>query len=256
MEKMRVWMISRKRCRMILWLFGCGLLLVGASGRYEPASPVLSYVTAGTVIAVVAGHGGPDAGAVSADGVQEKEVSLQNANRLTEELTPLGCIVIPVRETDTDLAGEDFSGTVHERKQTDLRARADLANRNRAALYVSVHLNADPSPKWSGAQTFYERDDAFGERIGVSIQNQLKAELGNTRREALAADGYYLMNATDMPTVIVEAGFLSNPKEAALLQDGLYQQKIAAAIARGIVDGIIEETQGSAREETEKEKEK
>lgn len=222
-----------------------GLVFLGGVGRPMEARPVISYVTAGNVVVIDAGHGGPDSGAIGAQGTLEKDISLALSQKLARELIQQGCIVICVRDEDQDLMGEDFSGGLHERKRADLQARADVANRNGADLFVSVHLNADPSPKWSGAQTFYERGDATGESIGKAIQAQLKATLQNTRREALAADGYFLMSATSMPTIIVEAGFLSNPQEEELLKSEAYQQQVAGAIARGIVDGLKMQVQGS-----------
>ncbi len=242
---MRIWMVSRRRCNFVLWCVLVGLALLGASGRPPETSPVISYVTAGSVVVIDAGHGGPDSGAIGANGTLEKDISLALSQKLAKELIQQGCIVICVRDTDTDLAGADFSGTVRERKRADLQARADLANRNQADLFVSVHLNADPSPKWSGAQTFYEQGDETGACIGKAVQEQLKSTLKNTRREALAADGYFLMSAASMPTIIVEAGFLSNPEEEKLLQDEDYQQQVAGAIARGIVDGLKEQAGGS-----------
>ena len=241
---MRIWMVRRKHCDVLVWSFLFGLVLLGASGRPPEEVPVVSYVTAGNIVVIDAGHGGPDAGACSADGVLEKDISLALSQKLAGELIRQGCIVICVRDSDTDLAGDDFTGSLRERKRVDLQARADLANRNQADLYVSVHLNSDPSPRWAGAQTFYEQGSLEGELIGKSIQEQLKNTLKNTRREALAADGYFLMSATSMPAVIVEAGFLSNPKEALLLQDEEYQNRVAGAVARGIVDGLKKKADG------------
>ncbi len=235
---MRVWMIEKSRCTAALWLMLLGITLGGIWGRMPESRPVMSYVTAGSVVVIDAGHGGPDAGAIGVKGTAEKDISLALSEKLARALTQQGCIVICTRSGDEDLVKEDFSGNLLERKRADLQARADIANRNRAALFISVHLNADPSPRWSGAQTFYEAGSPAAELVGKAIQQQLQATLKNTRREALAAEEYFLMSATEMPAVFVEAGFLSNPKEEALLQDEAYQQQLAAAVARGITDGL------------------
>ena len=235
---MRVWMIRKSRCTAALWLMLTGLTLGSMWGRTPEARPALSYVTAGSVVVIDAGHGGPDAGAVGAQGTKEKDISLALSEKLARELVQQGCIVICTRSGDDDLVGADFTGSIRARKRADLQARADMANRNQAGLFISVHLNADPSPRWSGAQTFYEAGSPLAEQVGRAIQQQLKRALKNTRREALAAEEYFLMSATEMPAVFVEAGFLSNPKEEALLQDEGYQQQLAAAVARGITDGL------------------
>ena len=72
--------------------------------------PVISYVTAGSIVVIDAGHGGPDSGAIGANGSLEKDISLALSQKLAQELIQQGCIVICARDTDQDLAGEDFSG--------------------------------------------------------------------------------------------------------------------------------------------------
>ncbi len=64
----------------------------------------------------------------------------------------------------------------------------------------------------------------------------IKGELENTTREALAIEQIYLLKKAEVPAVLVETGFLSNPEERDLLADKNYQEKMAAAIAQGIED--------------------
>ncbi|CAM3577641.1 N-acetylmuramoyl-L-alanine amidase CwlD [Marinicrinis lubricantis] len=191
-----------------------------------------SLPLSGKVIVLDPGHGGKDGGAVSADGTYEEHINLAIAMSLRDYLQEAGAVVYMTRESDTDLADEDNRGS---RKTQDLHRRVEFIQKHEADLYVSIHLNSIESPKWSGAQTFYHSSNTGGKELAVMIQNAIKENLQNTTREANTADGKYLLKALDLPGAIVEAGFLSNPQEAALLDDPNYQKKVSAAIYQGIL---------------------
>ena len=107
----------------------------------------------GRVIVIDAGHGGPDGGA-EAEGKQEKEVALKIAGKVRNYLQESGALVLMTREKDNDLADKDMKG-LSRRKTQDLIRRAKFVNNADPDAMISIHLNAIPSPKWSGAQTFY-----------------------------------------------------------------------------------------------------
>lgn len=196
----------------------------------DPA--VLAYGLGNKVIVIDAGHGGIDPGAVRGDR-REKDVTLPISQRLARHLSQAGAMVIMLRDSDKDLAGADFKGTIAQRKRQDLANRVNKANQAKADLYVSIHTNADVSPRWTGAQVFYDSHSTKSKFIAETIQKELTSILGNTKREAKAGT-YFILSNTKMPTVIVEVGFISNPGEARMLYDPEYQNKLAYAIYAGI----------------------
>jgi N-acetylmuramoyl-L-alanine amidase len=193
---------------------------------------VMSYSLANKVIAVDAGHGGFDPGA-KRNSITEDKITLAISKLLQKNLSEVGSLVVMIREDDKDLSDASFSGSLRERKRQDLSRRAEKANQAQAKLYVSIHVNADPSPRWRGAQVFYDASSEEGKQAAVAIQEELTRILGNTKRKALPGN-YYITQKTEMPAVIVEVGFISNPEECKLLMDPDYQAKVAYAIYAGI----------------------
>ena len=183
-----------------------------------------------------AGHGGEDGGAGGVNGVEEKALNLAIALHVQEELQHAGYPVVMVRDTDTAV-GDTTLATIAERKRSDIQYRAQLVNETENCILVSIHQNFFEQSQYSGAQMFYSpnntRSAALAEAIRQSVVEQLQPE--NTRENKQAESGIYLLNHVDVPAVIVECGFISNPEEAELLCDSAYQQKLAAAIADGVL---------------------
>jgi N-acetylmuramoyl-L-alanine amidase len=185
------------------------------------------------VIVIDAGHGGIDGGAVSVDGLEEKEITLKIATYLRDFLQQSGAYVVMTRESDTDLAGE---GDGKSRwKARDLMQRLKLVKDENANLFVSIHGNAFPSSRVHGAQTFYNSTREVNKQLATFIQTELVHNLGNTDRTAKAKNDVYLLKYSPVPTTLIEVGFLSNQREAQLLRDDDYQRKLAASIYYGIL---------------------
>lgn len=220
---------------MLLSVFLFIMLSYGAaSSEYQPAEPVLSYGLAHKRIVIDPGHGGFDPGAWRGE-LMEKDITLPISKKLETHFSQAGAEVFMLREEDKDLAGEGFRGSLKERKRQDLKARVDEANKLEADIYISIHSNADPSPRWYGAQTFYDAQSEESRVMAECIQEELVRILGNTKRKAKSGS-YYITEKTKMPAVIVEVGFLSHPAEAKLLNDPAYQNKVAYAVFSGIVN--------------------
>jgi N-acetylmuramoyl-L-alanine amidase len=199
----------------------------------------------GKTIALDAGHGGPDGGAESKDGVIEKDINLAITLRLRDYLQQAGAIVVLTRETDTDLAESGTKG-YSKRKTEDLHNRADLIQNNNADMFLSIHLNSIPSDKWRGAQTFYYLNNPDNPNLAALIQSELRRNLENTDRVAKLADKtVYLLKTLKIPSALVEVGFLSNPEEAKLLADENYQKMLAASVYQGILRYYAGEKVGS-----------
>ena len=188
----------------------------------------------GQVIVLDAGHGGIDGGASSQVGDLEKDISLQITLLLRDYLQESGALVLMTRESDHDLA-PDSTKRVRSRKVEDLRKRVSLINESSSDLFISIHLNAIPSPQWHGAQTFYNRAVEGNEVLAKQIQGEITRNLENTTREAKPINSVYLLQQATIQGALVEVGFLSNPSEAQLLKSKDYQMKIAAAIYEGIL---------------------
>ena len=149
-----------------------------------------------------------------------------------------GAAVIMVRDNESDLAGDEFTGTIKEHKKADMKQRVAIANEAQANLYISIHLNAVPGSSWSGAQVFYKPGDEDSQFTARIIQEELTRVLRNTNRKAAAGD-YYVLNNVAMPAILVETGFLSNPREAELLADQEYQRQLAHAIFAGVAEATF-----------------
>lgn len=201
----------------------------------------MSLPLSGKVIALDAGHGGADGGAVSRTGVVEKDINLAIALYLRDYLQQAGAVVTLTREGDYDLAAPETRGLA-SRKTEDLHERVRRIEGRGAVLTISIHLNSIPSPRWRGAQTFYSPRSPDSRRLALAIQQELRESLGNTNRTALAAEEVFMLNELDMPSALVEVGFLSHPQESELLADSAYQRKVAAAVYRGILRYLSEET--------------
>ncbi len=223
--------------RIGLWIVGLALLiylLVFPVEKTEMAIETLSVPLSGMTIVIDPGHGGPDGGAVGADGTQEKDISLDVSLYVREYLQQGGATVYLTREEDTDLAAEHTKG-LSNRKSEDIRNRLSFVEEKDPDLFLTIHLNAIPSPKWSGAQTFYYPKYDESKHLAEMIQAEIIRNLENTTREALPIQGIYLLKHAEVPSAIVEVGFLSNATELELLKDETYQRQMAASIYNGIL---------------------
>jgi N-acetylmuramoyl-L-alanine amidase len=238
----------KRRKRIVIWLTLQSGLKIGLSAllialmlimfSYElPATKTWTYWTmplSGKVIALDPGHGGPDGGAQSKDGTVEKDINLNISLHLRDYLQEAGALVVMTREDDKDLADSSTKG-YSKRKTEDLMNRAQFINQQKSDLFLSVHVNSIPSTKWSGAQTFYYPNHKDSIVLATFIQEELKTNLNNTERIAKPVGNVFLLKTLQMPSALIEVGFLSNPEEADKLKSRNYQKKLAAAIYQGVL---------------------
>ena len=183
------------------------------------------------VIMIDPGHGGEDPGKIGVNQAKEKDVNLKIAKKTKERLEKKGWKVVMTREKDVML-GDPAAGN---KKIHDMKARVERINKTMPQAAVSIHQNSYQDAQIHGAQVFYYSHSEEGKRMAEVMQKALlKADEENTR-QAKANDTYYLLKRTEVPTIIVECGFLSNPEEAAKLVTPKYQEKLAEAIAEGIL---------------------
>lgn len=181
-------------------------------------------------VVIDAGHGGSDPGKVGVNDALEKDINLEIARKLKKLLEKKGIHVIMTRKEDKALGG----GQRGSQKVQDMRERVKLINKNKPELAVSIHQNSFHQADVHGAQVFYFKHSAEGEKYAGIMQEVLRTvDQGNTKQPK-ADDTYYLLKKTETPIIIIECGFLSNPEEAEKLTTKEYQKEMAQAIADGI----------------------
>ena len=184
-------------------------------------------------IVVDAGHGGDDPGKIGAAGTREKEINLAIGQKVKAFLERYGCTVTMTRTTDAALCDD----STENKKQQDMKNRCRIIDETGADLTVSIHQNSYHQEEVSGAQVFYYRKSEKGKRLAEILQKRFDYALGDqNRRKAKPNDSYYLLLHVKCPIVIVECGFLSNWKEAALLKTEEYQDRVAYTLHMGIME--------------------
>lgn len=186
------------------------------------------------IILIDPGHGGMDGGAVSKSGTLEKDINLSISLNLRDELKKSGFKVVMTREEDKWLC--DDKGKIRERKRADLYNRWKMKKESNCDAFISIHLNMFPESKYYGAQVWYSSNE-YSKKLASLIQSNFKLYLDETnkRLEKPANNDYKILrNGDDVPSVIVECGFLSNPVEEQKLNNKEYQEKIAKVVAQSV----------------------
>ena len=183
----------------------------------------------GKIIVVDVGHGGADPGTISND-IYESNINLAISKFLELELTKVGATVILTRDGNYDLS----SPNARWRKKSDFDNRIKLINNSGANMYLSIHLNYLTDSKYSGAQVFYNNEE--NKEIAMVIQETLNNKLQNNRDIKKIPQKTYMYDKLTVPGVLIECGFLSNPKEKNLLNSTSYQQKIATTIKDALIN--------------------
>jgi len=180
----------------------------------------------GARIVLDPGHGGSDPGAIGATGLTEKSVNLDIAQKAAQILRNQGATVILTRTSDI---------------YVDLYSRPEMASKNAADLFVSIHSNASPNRSAGGISTYFRRSDDGGmdqvrmESMYLSrnIQSSLLGTLKRQDQKVLQAD-FVVVVKSKVPAALAEVAFISNPEEEKLLADDSFRMKAAQAITQGI----------------------
>jgi N-acetylmuramoyl-L-alanine amidase len=204
-------------------------LLIGALLLF-----VFPYQAFAVKVVVDPGHGGKDPGAHGVNGLNEKDVTLDIAARLKDELVKRGYEVVMTRTDDTYVSLSD---------------RVDFTNRQNADLFVSVHANWYKNPATKGTTVLYYDDnypqadypasDAMkaltpvSKQLAQSVQDAIVRTI-HTEDLGLTPSAVYVVRMGQIPSILVETAFLSNPDDAALLADSAVRKRMAEAIERGI----------------------
>ena len=232
--------LNKKRITLILsGIFLSVFVFILTTGNAEEQNKYISTVSlpaSGKTIVIDAGHGVPDEGAQSSNGTTEAETNLKIALKLQNLLEQSGCTVILTRSDENAIYDID-SKTLKQKKISDIKNRVKIGNESSADIFVSIHLNKIPQSQYDGWQTFYKEGSEDGARLAKTIQENLNKTIQKeNNRIAKTIDKVYIIKYVEIPTTIVECGFLSNPNEEKLLLEDEYQNKLAWGIYNGIID--------------------
>lgn len=220
--------MRRKLEFVLLILLLAGLIVVSRNlGNYVSSGKIKR---AKNTVVIDAGHGGADPGKVGINKAEEKDINLKIAKKVKKILEKKGIKVIMTREDDTMLA-KNSNGS---KKVQDMKERVKLINGAVPEFAVSIHQNSYHDEAIHGAQVFYYKHSSEGEQLAAVMQKALLSIDKDNRRQPKADDTYYLLKRTEVPTIIVECGFLSNHEEAEKLVTDEYQKQVADAIVKGI----------------------
>ncbi len=169
-----------------------------------------------TVI-VDAGHGGFDRGGIPGQRVPEKTMALDVSQRLARKLRDAGYRVIMTRDSDVFVP---------------LPTRVAIANSHRDAIFVCIHFNSATRSGANGIETYYYGNGSA--RLAANIHRHVIG-IAPTANRGIRRRGYYVLRRTDIPAVLVECGFLTNPYEARLALQSSYRDRLAQSIADGVM---------------------
>ncbi|MDR3589957.1 MAG: N-acetylmuramoyl-L-alanine amidase [Negativicutes bacterium] len=196
----------------------------------KPLPPMVFNFTPGLknkVIAIDPGHGGTDPGAIGLARIQEKTVTLAVAFKVKDLLEKAGAKVLMTRETDRDVFAPNDSAV------DELKARVTPANLRKADIFLSIHANSFVNRTVGGTATYYYQKSQYDAMLAQNIQAGVVQSAGLSNRGSFPAN-FYVVKRTLMPAALVEMGFLSNPDEEKLLNDPVFEQKVAQGIVQGM----------------------
>jgi len=187
-------------------------LFICCNSRAAQTSRTSENVT----VVIDAGHGGHDRGGIPGQRIAEKDMTLDVAQRLRNVLAANGYRVVMTRDSDVFVP---------------LATRVAIANSYRNGIFVCIHFNATNRMGAGGIETyFYGRDSLpLASAVHYYVAGGAPSANRGVRRR-----GYYVLRKTNVPAVLVECGFLTNPTEGAYAQTASYRQKLAEEIAAGV----------------------
>ncbi len=227
---------NRKKAVFILSCIMISVLFFNFTTKDLQTVPVSSSPISNHVVILDAGHGLPDGGATAEDGTYEASINLAIVEKLQKLLESSSCTVILTRSDENGIYELD-ADTIRKKKVSDMKNRVKIGNHSNAEIFVSIHLNKIPSTKYSGWQTFYQKENDASLKLATGIQDNLNYAIQKeNKRVPEKVPDIYLAKNLEIPFTIVECGFLSNSDELNLLKTENYQEVLAWGIYTGIMD--------------------
>lgn len=208
----------------------CFLLIFASVVVYFTALKPVFSPKPSHVIVIDAGHGGRDGGAIGVSGVTESELNLMYAKQLSALCKEYGMKVVLTRCDMNGLYDENASN----KKKSEMEKRRKIINESGAEIMVSLHMNAFPLSSSEGAQVFYAKGSEAGFNLAKSVQTSISSSFKSARDYVTVGD-YFVLNSSAIPSILIECGFLSNPKEEALLKSEDYCINFCYSVLAGIL---------------------
>ena len=182
-------------------------------------------------IVIDAGHGGRDGGAVgTSTGITESELNLKYALQLQSLCEDFDIGVVMTRSSMNGLYDENASN----KKKSEMEKRKKIINESNADLMISIHMNSFPLPSLQGAYVFYAKGSDKAFELAKSVQNALCLSF-ETARKSVSVGDYFVLNNSNIPAILIECGFLSNPQEEIKLQNNEYCKNFCYSVLAGII---------------------
>lgn len=192
--------------------------------------PVFTPGLKGKIIALDAGHGGSDSGAIGPTGVTEKGVTLRVAKALQKLLQAEGATVLMTRTTDTEVSPKKANASDVE----ELQARCDVGNDGNADIFISMHMDSFTNSTPSGTTGYYyTKGSKASQRLAQYVSEGVATALGTGNRGTKSCN-FYVVKHTDMPATLVEMAFISNDKEEKLMNSEAGINRAAEGILNGL----------------------
>ncbi|MCR8642213.1 N-acetylmuramoyl-L-alanine amidase [Paenibacillus sp. N1-5-1-14] len=191
----------------------------------QPMMAAPSPILVGKTIVIDAGHGGKDAGAIGQSGINEKDLTLQTALNIKQELeTRTGAKVILTRKEDDFLS---------------LAERADLSNEQKADLFISLHCDAFEEGSVGGITSYYYRHEDY--EVAQTIHSLLYQDFLQTRDRGVLYGDFQVLRDNEAPSVLLELGYISNVEDENRIQSHLFQTHAAKSITDGIITFLLKD---------------
>lgn len=195
----------------------------------------VNAVSSRKTVVIDAGHGGKDAGTIGIDGTEEKRINLEIALILHDYFTVSGINCLCIREGDYEIypAGSD-------RNKSDLYNRLDYINSVPNSVLFSIHQNHYTDESAWGTQVWYSANNAESKEYADLVLSNVKSLLQpeNERLNKVSDSSYYLLYKAQVPSIMIECGFMSNREENEMLKSKDYQKKFAYSVLTGICGEI------------------
>ena len=223
---------------LLLVIAVLGAVVADAVGRASVSE--VSAEDSERVIIIDAGHGGEDSGAIGVNGRYEKDLNLEIAMIIGEELKNRGYAVVYTRTEDKMLYSpeENIKGM---RKISDLKNRCKLTEEYDECILISVHMNSYGASKYSGLQVYYSDENEDSRVLAERIQRAVRSDLQpSNKRQVKSGGSLYLLENVSCTAVLIECGFLTNDEECEKLSQKEYQKQLSFSIICGIIEYINE----------------
>jgi N-acetylmuramoyl-L-alanine amidase len=204
------------------------------NGNSDNISVIASAKTLSLVID--AGHGGDDTGAKSPDGsYSEANLSLEISKTIQRLAPEYNINVTMTRENEDD-------------PYVELKKRVEIINNTKPDAFVSIHLNTSSSKtenKLSGFEVFLKKDynDQRDRLLATSVLLELSNVYASKMEIKQRATGIYVLTNVNVPAILLECGYINNPKDLAFITEKTNQEKVARSILKGIVAFANSKTQ-------------